>query len=766
MPPNSFCEWVLGQNVIPRASSQTRRVFSVDLETDDESESDILKVTFPRTGRAKGNNVRFSEASRPETKASPINLRPAIKTRPIPEKEVMEDLESSEEEVLADEEPSPDCPCANCIAARRKKGKYAKLKKTKKRAVESSADDSGGSAAAVHAKHKAKNARKVHVVKSSKANNARQKSKTKGKKAKEQSDTESETSDTTDVETESEAEAEAESDIDTDTGGESETESESESEQETPKKVKKSVNGNRGKKREQGKPGKQRKKSKGDRGNKGTQEKRAKPQKGEQGKEGGNTEESRESFSFQSNLSHLVETPEKRSKKEKPLPPHNAPAEFHRGNFLLPPRSRVLQVEHAVEAPGDPRPNAFFDNGNGVMRVFHGPAYGNPQGILYPQRGYYDQNLPIGTPHPAMNPWYNGFAPDTRQSAPRDMPPPTPTPNAPQENSWFQGYGTTTIGRPAEEPSVPDFTSGFDQSHYQEMFQEHDSSNLKPSKPNQNRRDQDGRSNVVPIPSVDVSSPESRGSGESGDKPWDTQGAHGSRKGSGSRRKSKKNGNGRTNDGDLSNLSKDEATRMCHSLKEIIARDKAKAKEREAYQEKELLKVRGSSPPSQDNNVQADTGSWGGNGNGADSGKSEGGRDGGNLSADNGAEWTNTEAEWGGDANASNGSNGSNGSNRKSRNNAGNGGSDDHHKDTSHGNKGGSSRSVPGGWVSPRSNHSGSSNGSPSRAGLDNVGGNWDGNDNKDAAWQDSNVAQSSGGAFDDDENGNKENDDGTKPWL
>ncbi|KXJ94319.1 hypothetical protein Micbo1qcDRAFT_159429, partial [Microdochium bolleyi] len=54
------------------------------------------------------------------------------------------------------------------------------------------------------------------------------------------------------------------------------------------------------------------------------------------------------------------------------------PAALYDPNWLMPPQSNVIHVEHSMEAPSDPRPNAFFDNRNGVMRVYHGSSFGNP----------------------------------------------------------------------------------------------------------------------------------------------------------------------------------------------------------------------------------------------------------------------------------------------------------------------------------------------------------------------------------------------------
>lgn len=56
---------------------------------------------------------------------------------------------------------------------------------------------------------------------------------------------------------------------------------------------------------------------------------------------------------------------------------------------VLDSRSEVVIREDVIETPSDPRPNAFFDASNGMLRVYHGPKWGNPMGSLpanYPPR--------------------------------------------------------------------------------------------------------------------------------------------------------------------------------------------------------------------------------------------------------------------------------------------------------------------------------------------------------------------------------------------
>lgn len=97
------------------------------------------------------------------------------------------------------------------------------------------------------------------------------------------------------------------------------------------------------------------------------------------------------------------------SSKQKMYPEAMPGPHPRRPNLIRPIRAEVMQVEHTVEGPEDPRPNAFVDERNNVVRVYHGPAYGNPLASLYPRRDHSLRPLPVGVPHPSENPYYHGF---------------------------------------------------------------------------------------------------------------------------------------------------------------------------------------------------------------------------------------------------------------------------------------------------------------------------------------------------------------------
>jgi hypothetical protein len=101
-------------------------------------------------------------------------------------------------------------------------------------------------------------------------------------------------------------------------------------------------------------------------------------------------------------------------------------------------RAEVIMREDVIESPTDPRPNAFFCLKTGVLRVYHGPQYGNPYATIAPL-----PPVPIGTypPHAGQ---FVAQAP----SVPPPIPTPAPTPgprhfsqthNSPPRNHNFGG---------------------------------------------------------------------------------------------------------------------------------------------------------------------------------------------------------------------------------------------------------------------------------------------------------------------------------------
>ncbi|KAI1107235.1 hypothetical protein F4804DRAFT_298064 [Jackrogersella minutella] len=469
----------------------------------------------------------------------------------------------------------------------------------------------------------------------------------------------------------------------------------------------------------------------------------------------------------------------RKNDKEKSPQSHNSRAKSRHVNFVLPAKSRVVHVEHAVEDPQDPRPNAFYDNANGITRVYHGPVYGNPHGALYPPPGIpSDQRFPVGTPHPMQNPLANKFPPP-------NVPAQDNTPAAPQENLWFQGYGTTTVGRPPEDSSAHKSEDKSDQDNYEKLHHESKPSATKPAKPGGSKHktnDQGGQSNVIPITEPN------------GKKPLETQSIHSSRKGPGSKDGSR--------NGDKANGSKDTLAAR-RALEECIERDRAelKAKETELKVREDLLNEMKSRTKSTQTvpetyagsgswkswnddssqnhiNHQSDDNPWGGNHDMMND------RRGWNYENGRWIYWPSSASfseEWGeGHFYDNDGSRGSKKSSNDSK--------------SSHKRESPPIRSPPGAWVSSptsdpstRSRPPGTSpnnvgpdvGGSKKRAvvqeprNVDENGGELGGGSNRKArgrvaGWKDEGVAQSSGGVFeeDDDEgNGGGNEEGGQSRW-
>ncbi|KAI0554148.1 hypothetical protein F4679DRAFT_347444 [Xylaria curta] len=507
-----------------------------------------------------------------------------------------------------------------------------------------------------------------------------------------------------------------------------------------------------------------------------------------------------------------VEVKSKKSKKKVRFPPAYPAPNMREPNLLLPPRTSVMQVEHALEVPQDPRPNAFYDNDSGTMRVYHGPAYGNPYGALYPRRVYNYQNLPVGVPHPMHNPWYNGFPTVNGQPAPPHVPPQGGAID--ESNPWFRGWGT--VGPAPIPPNLPpiptstqpppDFArnkSNKNQGYWGERR------SLSPPKD----REAGWDSNV--IPSIEVTAPngspiKGAKAGSPSGSTWGAQGASGSKRSldkQAEKKKRKKDAN------DLDAAISDKLAAVGKALQEAAAKDSADLRAREERWSNRSGSSKEASP-------QPNSG-WGDNANNATSNSNNGGgwgagtgNDGGwgnnntnnnngggsgwdapNTNAGGDSSWDNAAANnnnnaWGNsggsnsgwdNANTNNNNNadtnnsgwGQTGSNSGWGNNSNNGGPSNTNtwppNDDNRSNNGwapagpnsspvpGNATPIPGTWASPVPSHSGSVKGK-----------------GKENGWGDATLAQSSGGYWDTKEgqadiargtNANNDGNDGNGSW-
>lgn len=144
-------------------------------------------------------------------------------------------------------------------------------------------------------------------------------------------------------------------------------------------------------------------------------------------------------------------------------------------NLIMPIKSNVVQCEHTIEGPNDPRPNAFIDSGKGILRVYHGPVWGNHTGELYgavnpsklsplPPSARPDLWYPPGWGGPGhynhfppyqSHPPYPPFPPGGPSPRPRPAGPPPGTPNGQQPSGPpANGMGLSGMRWPATPPML------------------------------------------------------------------------------------------------------------------------------------------------------------------------------------------------------------------------------------------------------------------------------------------------------------------------
>lgn len=447
---HSFCEWVVGANYVSRkkVKATRRTVANLSWQTDDENDTDTIALSIPRAKRqaknarakqekqvrfaptldAKSEDVKVSETESASSKSpeSDLELDPdcpcgdctkdrrklkhtsqANDTSEATDTEVSYDTSTCDD---TEEEIDPDCPCGECVSARRK----LKKRKQGSRTPESTEPESD---AEIHAKHKVEKAKQKSAKNSPKADGRRDKNKQEALGNR----------------------FEAESDTAVDSSA-SEDKSKQKSKSDSKKK------GKEGKKAQAVPSEDDTEEEHSNRKGKNKSKKQEDSAQNDQTKDmGGKSSKKKAGAQVdQSGEKEDAERPatSKKGKKSKSFsqPPPRRP------DLLMPVNAQVLQVEHSVECADDPRPNAFYDSEHGVMRVYHGAAYGNPYGALYPKR--WSHNVPLGVPHPSQNPWAYGFAPSHAPiPPPQGFVPPLAQGPGPG-NAWYQGQFTTRVPGP------------------------------------------------------------------------------------------------------------------------------------------------------------------------------------------------------------------------------------------------------------------------------------------------------------------------------
>ncbi|KAM0341137.1 hypothetical protein ACHAPU_010152 [Fusarium lateritium] len=513
--PSHFCEWVVGTTIesalgpIPKSKPPKKRgVVRVEVTTDDESEEDTVKITYPRTGRTNTSPPAVPKATTVIKKVrfedGPIKsaLKQTIITTPVdssdetsdsgPETEsdssqsettlssdaTDSDAESSDDSSKSkrkkkkkqkqkqaeadtdsdwDSDPDQTCKCRRCIKGRQILRRIGKKKskeitppspetseseeekppkhkkqsgKSKKKGAKKEPETEPESETSDSAKDTSESEQEAtpppKKQQQAKKQQPKKQGKQKGKKNQQQTASEPETSESEpeppknkkqqkkNAKKEAEkAEEEKPAEVEGETS-ESAKETEDEAEpEESPKQQNKGKQKSNNEKQNAKQTGKENKQS-----NKKKQKAEEETNKEQNAAEEPAAQEETPATSSEQDQGKFKNT----RGKERPKPkykdgvkkgnyPEGLPVPHMRRPQLIEPiRAQVVQTERVIETPEDPAPNAYYDAEHNVMRVYHGPVYGNNQrNALYPDRNPFNRPLPMGQPHPMQNPFYYGF---------------------------------------------------------------------------------------------------------------------------------------------------------------------------------------------------------------------------------------------------------------------------------------------------------------------------------------------------------------------
>ncbi|KAM0271794.1 hypothetical protein ACHAPA_002559 [Fusarium lateritium] len=514
--PSHFCEWVVGTTIesalgpIPKNKPPKKRdVVRVEVTTDDESEEDTVKITYPRTGRTNTPPPAAAEAKTTIKKVrfedGPIKsaLKQTVITTPVDSSDETSDsgseleTESSQSETTLssdatdsdaessedsskpkmkkkkkhkqkqieadtesdwDSDPDPTCKCRRCTKGREILRRIGKKKSKESTPPSPETSESEGEEPPKYKHHSGKNKKKgakkekepepepesetsdsakdtseseqeTAPPKKQQRANKQQQSKKQGKQKgnkKQQVAPELETSESEPEPPKSKKQQkkeakraakkaeEPEPEGDKDETSESAKETEDEAEPEgSPKQQNKDKQKNDNKKQNGKQAGKENQQS-NKKKQKAGKESNKEPEAAEEAaveEEVPATSKEQDQGKFKNVKGKGKAQSRYKDGVKKGNYPEGLPVPHMRRPQLIEPiRAQVVQTERVIETPEDPAPNAYYDAEHNVMRVYHGPVYGNHQNnALYPNRNGFDQPLPMGQPHPLQNPFYYGF---------------------------------------------------------------------------------------------------------------------------------------------------------------------------------------------------------------------------------------------------------------------------------------------------------------------------------------------------------------------
>lgn len=360
-PPNSLSEWVVGQNFksTPRRSSSQKKILNIAFSEDELSGDETIEITL--NGRRNGSratrqpSVESSQARRVRFDRDRRPLKSALKKKAGSgsESDTLVD-ESSEDPSTSDDESSAieesDTSEEEAWASRRQK--LHAIRKARAAAICKKNDSEESSAIEKDLPHptcrctECVKGRKIMetmvqfeaMQEAAKNNTIQQKGKQKGKgRAKKDEDTSTEATSAETTSAEASATDASEASQPADTEDDKKATSKQKNKKSSPKGNNKKSTTNTNNKKPSPK-----------------QDKKSSPKD--------------------------TETPKPVNKDAFKLPTYPKSME---PNLIMPIRSKVLQCEHTIEGPSDPRPNAFIDTGKGIVRVYHGPTWGNHTAELY-----------------------------------------------------------------------------------------------------------------------------------------------------------------------------------------------------------------------------------------------------------------------------------------------------------------------------------------------------------------------------------------------
>ncbi|KAG6025324.1 hypothetical protein E4U41_001541 [Claviceps citrina] len=472
-----FCEWVVGTTIpaalgpLPTKRPKRRNVVKVEVLTDDETEEDILKITYPRSGRSSkaANSTRDATLKKVRFQDAPKKsaMRRANST-PSASSEEEDDSETDDAQAQAAAESSDSSNCPSDDSQPLKKEK-AKAKKTKKAAAESTdSEDSEPDPTCtckdcVRDRQKLKSQSKKCTKKPEtsesetdepkKDANAGKGKKLKGKKDRPAGAKEKEKCKKEDAESEA-------TDTEDESVADSEEEDAAKQEQKGGKKKNKNTSKTEQKASEPG-PTDETEDGKGQKKNKNKKKKQTAEATEQAPSDNDKDTPADSKKEAQKVPDEGSDTPNATAGDTKPSHSASFPAPHaRRPNLIKPTGTQVVHTERVVETPEDPPPNAYYDIENNVVRIYDGQVYGSHHGhSLYPKRDPYQPPLPIGMPYPAQNPYYHGFERGPERSNLEHVPitqgMPMPIWNAycPPPHG-YAAYGGAFVPPPAADPNT------------------------------------------------------------------------------------------------------------------------------------------------------------------------------------------------------------------------------------------------------------------------------------------------------------------------